>query len=277
MKFGLLFVNTGAFVHPHGVRDLANAAESGGDRVAVDCRARARSGGLPFALSLLEDGAHAGDRGHADSRIRSCGSASPPPSPRPSSSPPGSSFCRSVSPPTSPSSSRPSTCSRAAGRSRGSASAGSRRSSRPSACRSRNGAPGPTRASRPCGASGLLVPEPFRGRYYRWDAVESNPRPVQPGGVPIVVGGHSAPAARRAARLGDGFFPGSRHAGGARKAVRHRPRGMRAHRARSGGSRAHLRWPGAGAGRPRALCGPRGLALRREPAGPGRRRAAAGA
>ena len=49
--------------------------------------------------------------------------------------------------------------------------------------------------------------EPFRGRFYRWEAVESNPRPVRPGGVPIVVGGHSAPAARRAARLGDGFFP----------------------------------------------------------------------
>ena len=49
--------------------------------------------------------------------------------------------------------------------------------------------------------------EPFRGRFYRWDAVESNPRPVRPEGIPIVVGGHSAPAARRAARLGDGFFP----------------------------------------------------------------------
>ena len=49
--------------------------------------------------------------------------------------------------------------------------------------------------------------EPFRGRFYRWEEVESNPRPVQPGGIPIVVGGHSAPAARRAARLGDGFFP----------------------------------------------------------------------
>ena len=49
--------------------------------------------------------------------------------------------------------------------------------------------------------------EPFRGRFYRWEAVESNPRPVRRGGIPIVVGGHSAPAARRAARLGDGFFP----------------------------------------------------------------------
>ena len=49
--------------------------------------------------------------------------------------------------------------------------------------------------------------EPFRGRFYRWEAAESNPRPVQAGGVPIVVGGHSVLAARRAARLGDGFFP----------------------------------------------------------------------
>ena len=49
--------------------------------------------------------------------------------------------------------------------------------------------------------------EPFRGRFYRWEAAESNPRPVRPEGIPIVVGGHSAPAARRAARLGDGFFP----------------------------------------------------------------------
>jgi probable F420-dependent oxidoreductase len=50
-------------------------------------------------------------------------------------------------------------------------------------------------------------PQPFSGKFYRWDAVESNPKPVQKGGVPIVVGGHSDAAARRAARLGDGFFP----------------------------------------------------------------------
>lgn len=49
--------------------------------------------------------------------------------------------------------------------------------------------------------------EPFEGSYYRWPAVESNPKPVQPGGVPVVVGGHVAGAARRAARIGDGFFP----------------------------------------------------------------------
>ena len=50
-------------------------------------------------------------------------------------------------------------------------------------------------------------PEAFKGEYYRWEAVQSNPKPVQPGGVPIVVGGHVEGAARRAARLGDGFFP----------------------------------------------------------------------
>ncbi len=50
-------------------------------------------------------------------------------------------------------------------------------------------------------------PRPFEGKYYRWGAVQSNPKPIQPRGVPIVVGGHVDAAARRAARLGDGFFP----------------------------------------------------------------------
>jgi probable F420-dependent oxidoreductase len=49
--------------------------------------------------------------------------------------------------------------------------------------------------------------EPFEGKYFNWGAVESNPKPVQAGGVPIVVGGHSDLAAKRAARYGDGFFP----------------------------------------------------------------------
>jgi probable F420-dependent oxidoreductase len=50
-------------------------------------------------------------------------------------------------------------------------------------------------------------PSPFAGKFYRWAAVESHPKPVQRPGVPIVVGGHSEAAAKRAARLGDGFFP----------------------------------------------------------------------
>src|SRR5215510_9288164 len=50
--------------------------------------------------------------------------------------------------------------------------------------------------------------EPFTGKFYRWGKLESHPKPVQKPGVPIVVGGHTELAARRAARYGDGFFPG---------------------------------------------------------------------
>ena len=51
-------------------------------------------------------------------------------------------------------------------------------------------------------------PEPFYGKFFRWGQLESHPKPVQQPGVPIVVGGHTELAARRAARYGDGFFPG---------------------------------------------------------------------
>jgi probable F420-dependent oxidoreductase len=50
-------------------------------------------------------------------------------------------------------------------------------------------------------------PEAFDGKFYRWNPVHSLPRPVQHPGVPVVVGGHVEGAARRAARIGDGFFP----------------------------------------------------------------------
>jgi probable F420-dependent oxidoreductase len=51
-------------------------------------------------------------------------------------------------------------------------------------------------------------PEPtYHGRYTSFDRAKSNPKPAQPDGIPILVGGHSAAAARRAGRLGDGFFP----------------------------------------------------------------------
>lgn len=51
-------------------------------------------------------------------------------------------------------------------------------------------------------------PQSFDGKFFRWGPLESNPKPVQRPGVPIVVGGHTEIAARRAARYGDGFFPG---------------------------------------------------------------------
>ena len=48
----------------------------------------------------------------------------------------------------------------------------------------------------------------FAGNQFSWSEVASYPKPAQAGGVPIIVGGHVPAAARRAARLGDGFFPG---------------------------------------------------------------------
>lgn len=47
----------------------------------------------------------------------------------------------------------------------------------------------------------------YAGKHVRFESVVCEPRPVQPGGVPIVVGGHSLAAARRAGRYGDGFYP----------------------------------------------------------------------
>ena len=46
----------------------------------------------------------------------------------------------------------------------------------------------------------------FQGEFASFDKVNSNPKPVR-GSVPIIVGGHSEAAARRAGRLGNGFFP----------------------------------------------------------------------
>jgi len=46
----------------------------------------------------------------------------------------------------------------------------------------------------------------FAGEFVNFDKVSSNPKPVAKS-VPIIVGGHSEAAARRAGRLGDGFFP----------------------------------------------------------------------
>ncbi|MFN2426946.1 MAG: LLM class F420-dependent oxidoreductase [Candidatus Binatia bacterium] len=51
-------------------------------------------------------------------------------------------------------------------------------------------------------------PSTYDGKFFKWSNVESNPKPLQGRDVPIVVGGHSDIAARRAARYGNGFFPG---------------------------------------------------------------------
>ncbi|MCH9673473.1 MAG: LLM class F420-dependent oxidoreductase [Gammaproteobacteria bacterium] len=46
----------------------------------------------------------------------------------------------------------------------------------------------------------------YAGDTVQFSRVSSNPKPVR-GAVPIIVGGHSRAAAKRAGRLGDGYFP----------------------------------------------------------------------
>ncbi len=52
----------------------------------------------------------------------------------------------------------------------------------------------------------------YQGEFVNFQGVNSNPKPVR-GDVPIIIGGHSEAAARRAGRLGQGFFPsiGAQH------------------------------------------------------------------
>ena len=47
----------------------------------------------------------------------------------------------------------------------------------------------------------------FQGKYFQFHDVSMRPKPLQPGGPPIVVGGRSEAAQRRAARVGDGYMP----------------------------------------------------------------------
>jgi probable F420-dependent oxidoreductase len=50
-------------------------------------------------------------------------------------------------------------------------------------------------------------PSSFHGKHFDFGPVMSFPKPVQKNGVPVHIGGHSPAAAKRAGRLGDGFFP----------------------------------------------------------------------
>jgi probable F420-dependent oxidoreductase len=47
----------------------------------------------------------------------------------------------------------------------------------------------------------------FHGKHFNFGPVKCFPKPIQKGGVPIHIGGHSPAAAKRAGRYGDGFFP----------------------------------------------------------------------
>ena len=50
-------------------------------------------------------------------------------------------------------------------------------------------------------------PVTFEGRWASVRAVHALPKPVQPGGIPVWIGGHTDAAVRRAATLGDGWHP----------------------------------------------------------------------
>lgn len=46
----------------------------------------------------------------------------------------------------------------------------------------------------------------YRGEFVQFEDVVLNPKPIKPGGPPIIIGGDSAAAMRRAARMGDGWY-----------------------------------------------------------------------
>ncbi|MDA3038606.1 MAG: TIGR03619 family F420-dependent LLM class oxidoreductase [Actinomycetota bacterium] len=46
----------------------------------------------------------------------------------------------------------------------------------------------------------------YHGEFVNFDDVVLNPKPLTPGGPPIIIGGDSVAAMRRAARLGDGWY-----------------------------------------------------------------------
>ena len=47
----------------------------------------------------------------------------------------------------------------------------------------------------------------FKGRFFQFENINQEPKPVQPGGPPIWVGGRSEAAIRRVIRYGHGFLP----------------------------------------------------------------------
>jgi len=47
----------------------------------------------------------------------------------------------------------------------------------------------------------------YKGKYFDFSGIVSNPKPAQEAGIPIMIGGHTEFAARRAGRYGDEFYP----------------------------------------------------------------------
>jgi len=50
-------------------------------------------------------------------------------------------------------------------------------------------------------------PASYAGEFVRFDRVHCDIKPARPGGVPIIIGGSTEAAAKRAGRIGDGFYP----------------------------------------------------------------------
>jgi probable F420-dependent oxidoreductase len=59
----------------------------------------------------------------------------------------------------------------------------------------------------------------FDGRWWSFSGIQAMPRPVQKPHPPIVVGGHSPPALRRAVRQGDGWYGFALDPEGARRCI----------------------------------------------------------
>ena len=67
----------------------------------------------------------------------------------------------------------------------------------------------------------------YRGETVAFDRIRCEPKPAQPGGIPLIMGGHSEAAARRAGRLCQGYAPlgfhgatdGWEHVGAMRRAA----------------------------------------------------------
>ena len=207
MRFGMAFANTGPAVTGAGAAELAIGRRAGRVRFAVDRRARRGACGIRVSLSLQPIGEDGGRR-------RGLRPAGPPGVAGLHGSGdrdaavwvPASSSCRSGIPSSWPRRRLLSTCCPGDASSSGIGAgwlaeefAALGRALRGPGCSHRRLHPGDAGA-----VGGRTRHVPGRVRRFRRRLQPSRPmqRPI-----PIVVGGHSKRAARRAGELGDGFFP----------------------------------------------------------------------
>ena len=85
----------------------------------------------------------------------------------------------------------------------------------------------------------------FHGEFFDFDRLASFPKPYEATTLPIHVGGSSPAAARRAGRLGDGFFPGGRLTPDQRRRRLESARAAAAEAGRDPGALEYTRWGSA--------------------------------